>query len=252
MKFSWVLYILPLCLSLNLCAEEKPTTPSIPAKSASPQKLFDLVCAVCHGKDGEGSKELTAPSIAGLPHWYIMVQIEKFKNDLRGTNSKDQPGQIMHNLAKALDKQQFLGVAKLIATMPMHPTQNHLGGDIERGKEVFTEVCAKCHRFNGKGEVAFGSAPLIGLQDWYIQAQLHKFREGIRGGSKADEKGFKMHEMARYLSEKDAANVTAHIAVLAQKYANTKSRRDREIEALNNKKDQKASKQGDLPKELRK
>lgn len=251
MKFSQVIGTLLLCLSLNLRAEEKPSIPTS-AKPISPQELYDQVCSLCHGKTGEGSKVLSAPSIAGLPEWYTLLQIEKFRNDLRGTNAKDQPGQVMHNLAQALDNKQFVGVAKLIAAMRMHPTQNKLGGDAERGKEVFTEVCAKCHRFNGKGEQTFGSAPLIGLQDWYIRVQLSKFREGIRGGSKSDEKGFKMHEMALYLSEENASDVTAHIANLATKYANTKSRRDREMDEIRKRKEQKTSKQNALPEELRK
>ena len=251
MKFSWVICALLLYLNLNLQAEEKNSAP-VPVKPGSPQALYDQICSLCHGKTGEGSKELSAPSIAGLPEWYTLLQIEKFRADLRGTSAKDQPGQIMHNLAKALENKQFVGVAKVIAAMPMHPSQNNLGGDAERGKEVFTEVCAKCHRFNGKGEQTFGSAPLIGLQDWYIRAQLNKFREGIRGGSKSDEKGFKMHEMARYLSEENSSDVTAHIANLATKYANTKSRRDREMDEIRKRKEQKSSKQNALPEELRK
>ncbi len=250
MKFSCLFCSLLLCLNIPSQAEEKTVLPAV-SESISPEELYSQVCAVCHGKSGEGSQVLKAPSIAGLPDWYTLLQIEKFRADLRGTNAVDRPGQIMHNLALALDNKQFYGVAKLIALMPMHPTQNTMGGDERRGKEVFTEVCAKCHRFNGKGEKTFGSAPLIGLQDWYIRAQLHKFREGIRGGSASDEKGFKMHEMARYLSTENASDVTAHIAALAKKYANTKSRRDREFDALNKEKKQKTIDKNALPKELR-
>lgn len=249
MKFLRLSFTLLFYVKYSLLAEEK-SSPNPPDKSGSPKELFDQVCAICHGKTGEGSDALKAPAIAGLPDWYTLLQIEKFRNDLRGSNPEDKPGQIMHNLARSIDDKQFKGVAELIAAMPMHPTQNKLGGDAEQGKEVFTEICAKCHRFNGKGERTFGSAPLIGLQDWYIRAQISKFRDGIRGGSKADEKGFKMHEMARYLSEKNASDVTAHIAILAKKYANTKSRREREYEELQKKKEQKEAKQNAIPEEF--
>lgn len=250
MKFSCWFSGLLLCLNFPLPAEEKNIIPAS-SKLLPAEDLYSQVCAVCHGKSGEGSQVLKAPSIAGLPDWYTLLQIKKFRADQRGTNADDRPGLIMHNLAQALDNNQFQGVAKLVALMPMHPTRNTMGGDEKRGKEVFTEVCAKCHRFNGKGEKTFGSAPLIGLQDWYIRAQLHKFREGIRGGSASDEKGFKMHEMARYLSNENASDVTAHIATLAKKYANTKSRRDREFDALNKEKKQKTINKNALPEELR-
>ncbi len=261
MKFA-CLFFLPLLSFIQLLpAEDKkapasPTTASPKAKMDLPadisgDELFAKICSNCHGKKGEGSEALKAPSIAGLPAWYVQTQIKKFRADLRGISPEDPAGQIMHNIINAINVDQSEGVAKLIAAMPMHPTQNVLGGDSQKGKEVFMGVCAKCHRFNGKGEIVFGSAPLIGLQDWYIRAQLHKFRKGIRGGNPADEKGHKMHEMTQYLSPEEAADVTAYIAVLAQKHANTKSRRDREFEEMQKRKEQKAQGKNALPKELR-
>ena len=250
MKFLRMFFILLFCLNPCSQAEEKALVPP-PAESGAQKELFDKVCAVCHGKNGEGSQILTAPSIAGLPDWYILEQIEKFRADLRGTSSEDRPGQIMHNLVRALDDKQLQGVAGLIASMRMHPTQNRLGGDVEKGKEVFADTCMECHRFNGKGDKVFGSAPLIGLQDWYIRAQLEKFRKGLRGGSQIDEKGFKMHEMTQSLAQEDATNVTAYIAVLAKKYANQKPRRERELEAIRKKKAREAAAKNTLPKELR-
>lgn len=262
MKFVCLVLLSVLSFTLSLSADEKKTAPptviTTPTAQADLPKnipaadLFAQVCANCHGKKGEGSEALKAPSIAGLPSWYVETQIDKFRSDLRGTNPEDPAGQIMHNIITAIDASQIVGLAKIIAAMPMHPTQNVLGGDAQKGNEVFMEICAKCHRFNGKGEVVFGSAPLIGLQDWYIRSQLYKFRKGIRGGNPADEKGHKMHEMTQYLSDEQAADVTAHIALLAKKYANTKSRREREFDEMRKKEKQKAARQNALPEELRK
>ncbi|MCF6314654.1 MAG: cytochrome c [Verrucomicrobiales bacterium] len=259
MKFTLHFY---LALTLSLFtgfAEEKQSKAehSPPAAQIdlpadiSADDLFAKVCSNCHGKKGEGSATLKAPSIAGLPSWYVTTQIEKFRSDLRGISAEDPAGQIMHNIITAIDARQTAGLSKLIAAMPMHPTQNQLGGDANKGKEVFMTVCAKCHRFNGKGEIVFGSAPLIGLQDWYIRAQIYKFRKGIRGGNPADEKGHKMHQMTQYITDEQAANVTAHIAVLAKKYANTLSRRDQEFEEMRKRKEKKKLNQNALPEELR-
>lgn len=250
MKLLWMPIIPLLCLAHTLCAEEKKAAQAS-VEPLSPRQLFDKICAICHGKNGEGSQVLTTPAIAGLPDWYITEQIEKFRSDLRGTSPEDHSGQMMHNLVRALDKTQMQGVADLIASMRMHPTQNHLGGDAERGQRVFTDICAKCHRFNGQGDKFFGSAPLIGLQDWYIRAQLEKFRKGIRGGNPVDEKGFKMHEMTQELAKEDAADVTAYIAELAKKYANQKPRRERELEEIRERKTQQPSTEKTLPDELK-
>jgi cytochrome c oxidase subunit 2 len=59
----------------------------------------------------------------------------------------------------------------------------------------------ECHRFNGEGEIVFGAAPLVGLQDWYLAAQLRKFKAGIRGAAKNDENGQKMVKAARNFIE---------------------------------------------------
>lgn len=261
MKFTALFLLISTGLFLSLSAAEKAPvkladkkTPSVelnPSKNATAQELFTKVCSSCHGKKGEGSDAIKAPSIAGLPSWYVETQIDKFRNDLRGISAEDPAGQVMHNIITAIDGRQTAGLAKLIAALPMLPTQNHLGGDAQKGEIVFMSTCAKCHRFNGKGEIVFGSAPLIGLQDWYIRSQLYKFRKGIRGGSPADEKGHKMHQMTQYLTDEQAANVTAHIAVLAKKYANTLSRRDREFEEMRKRKEKNKLKQNALPEELR-
>ncbi len=259
-KFAHCLLLSIMGLTWPLLAEQKNTLPSAaktkPAAQVDiPEKLtagdlFALVCANCHGKKGEGSAPLKAPSIAGLPEWYVEEQIAKFRNQLRGIGADDPEGQIMHNIITAINVKQATALAKIIATLPMYPTQNTLGGNQETGREVFMNTCAKCHRFNGKGEIVFGSAPLIGLQDWYIRSQLLKFREGIRGGNPKDEKGHKMHQMTQYLSDKQAADVTAYIAVLAKKYANTKSRREREFDEIQKIKKQQAKLKNALPKEL--
>ncbi len=249
MKMLWLSAVALLGLTHTLYGEEQEqptTTPPL-----TPRQLFENVCGICHGKNGEGSKALATPSVAGLPDWYIIEQIEKFRNDLRGTSPGDNPGQVMHNLVRTLGKKQTQSVAALIESMPMHPTQNLLGGDAEKGRRVFTGTCAKCHRFNGQGDKFFGSAPLIGLQDWYIRAQLEKFRKGIRGGSPEDEKGYKMHEMTQELAPEDAINVTAYIAELAKKHANQKPRRERELEEIRKRKAEEAAAEQDLPEELR-
>jgi cytochrome c553 len=63
---------------------------------------------------------------------------------------------------------------------------------VARGKEIFADRCMECHRFNGEGELVFGAAPLVGLQDWYLAAQLRKFKRGVRGAAKDDANGEKM------------------------------------------------------------
>lgn len=213
-----------IAVGLSACdqRDDATTTSATTAPPSLPPPgtpiTFSTLCASCHGVRGEGSRDLRTPSIAGLPTWYVSDQLAKFRNDVRGTAAGDTDGQRMHAIAKLLDESQVAALASTVAAMARHPTRNTLGGDAIRGRLLFEERCMACHRYNGSGELAFKAAPLTGLQDWYLVAQLQKFRAGIRGGSPSDEDGSKMHLVANDLSDTEFRDVAAYIAHLAERY----------------------------------
>ena len=119
-------------------------------------------------------------------------------------------------------------LAGYIRSLEIVPTQVTLdGGNAERGAELFRERCMECHRYNGRGESAFRSGQLIGLQDWYIVAQLTKFRDGIRGHKEDDLEGGKMHRVTEKMTEESFLDLAAHIADLAERYKDERPRRRR-------------------------
>jgi cytochrome c553 len=85
----------------------------------------------------------------------------------------------------------------------------------------------ECHRFNGHGEMAFRSSPLIGFQDWYLVLQMEKYRDGLRGGEDKDADGIKMHRIAETMTQEQLTDIAAHIAELAEKFADWVPRRER-------------------------
>jgi cytochrome c553 len=187
----------------SLVADEK--TPSAAgdadaAKTAA-QVIFQNLCATCHGTNGEGKAEVKAPSIASLPAWYVERQLENFQADRRGAHPEDAEGQLMRAMAKVLSKEQTSSIALLVEKLPRVKPSPTLKIDVARGKEVYAERCMECHRFNGEGEIVFGAAPLVGLQDWYLAAQLRKFKTGVRGAAQDDENGQKMVKAARNFVE---------------------------------------------------
>ncbi len=193
------------------------------AKSGSGQSgtganVYQRICLNCHGDKGQGNLQLRTPSIAGLPGWYVMAQLTKFKTRLRGAHEKDLTGAQMHAIALSLNEEQMKEAAAVIAKMPLHATQNTLKGDAAKGMYVYMDQCMECHRYNGSGEVAFRSGQLVGLQDWYMLGQLEKFRAGIRGTDRKDEDGLRMREIASRLRDQDLANVLAYVAQLAEQY----------------------------------
>ncbi len=186
--------------------------------AAGDGNVYQRICQNCHGDKGQGNVQLRTPSIAGLPDWYVMAQLGKFRNRLRGAHEKDLTGAQMHAIALSLNDEQMKEAAAVIMKMPLHATQNTLKGDASKGLYVYMDQCMECHRYNGSGEVAFRSGQLVGLQDWYMLGQLEKFRSGIRGTDRKDEDGTRMREIASRLRDKDLANVLAYIAQLAEQY----------------------------------
>lgn len=185
--------------------------------------LFQNVCVQCHGAAGEGKVEVQAPSIAGLPAWYVLRQLESFRSGLRGGAEHGAAGVLMAAAAKALPADQLQPLAMHVEKLALHParpTEATLGADLASGKLLFEERCMECHRYNASGEIVFGSPPLIGLQDWYLLAQLSHYKAGRRGVMPNDPNGAKMLFSSQFVeSEQDAKNVVAYIMSLNPKPA---------------------------------
>ena len=180
--------------------------------------MFQNVCAQCHGAKGEGNIQIKSPSIAHLPSWYVIAQINNFREDRRGTDPTDPQGLLMAGISKALQPDQIHALAKHVEKMPMVvPTPLTKEGEVslENGMILFQERCMECHRYNGSGEIVFGSPPLTGLQDWYLADQIRKFKSGKRGTVKADVNGAKMVFSSQFISdEQTLKDVVAYIMTL--------------------------------------
>jgi cytochrome c553 len=188
-------FLLPLLSISWLTAQEAVVAPA-PAvdPTLDGAQLFKNTCAVCHGEKGEGKDELKTPSIGHQPAYYVQNQLTSFRENRRGVTPEDAQGLMMAAIAKALQPEQVEAVAQYIETLPL-VTPKQLtweGADLKEGQWLFEMRCMECHRFNGSGEIAFGSPPLIGLQGWYLAAQLEKFKTGKRGAVPGDVNGAKM------------------------------------------------------------
>ncbi|CAK0767340.1 C-type cytochrome [Gammaproteobacteria bacterium] len=83
-----------------------------------------------------------------------------------------------------------------------------------RGAEIFDGLCNRCHGPQGQG-VRGLEAPLIaGMPAWYIEGQLKKFRDGLRGTHPKDMPGMRMRPMANTLKESDLSGISAYVANL--------------------------------------
>ena len=67
-----------------------------------------------------------------------------------------------------------------IGTLTSPTPQPTLKGNEEKGARWFG-ICMACHGPEGEGNATIPAPRLAGLPDWYVSAQLKRFRDGTRG-----------------------------------------------------------------------
>lgn len=187
----------------------------IPAGDAVAGKGNYMVCASCHGQQGEGNIAMNAPNLAGLPEWYVERQLHYYKIGARGTHQDDIYGQQMAPMAAVLaDDTAVRNVAAYIAALEPGSIANTLGGDPDRGASHYTS-CGACHGSRAQGNYALQAPKLAGQNDWYLKRQLENFRKGVRGTHEEDNYGHQMVLMARSLqNEQSIDDLMAYLATL--------------------------------------
>ena len=98
------------------------------------------------------------------------------------------------------------------------------------GEELFV-VCTFCHGDSGQGNDRRDGPALAGLEDWYLELQMHNFKNGIRGYLAEDVPGQVMYfsrgmlrndetirSLAEYIAALEPGNPMAANAVGARPY----------------------------------
>jgi cytochrome c553 len=179
--------------------------------------LFTL-CTQCHMDDGRGNQLALAPAIAGLPEWYVLAQLQKFRVGHRGQHFDDIAGMRMRPMSMALaNDADVAAVSAYVATLaPVAPPPVLTGGDAARGQVLYAP-CAACHAPDGSGVQAVFGPPLAHGNDWYMLTQLANFRTGVRGTKPGDTSGALMRPMSMTLADEQAMrDVIAYITTLGR------------------------------------
>lgn len=221
-----------LCFSSHTFAQ---TTLETPNETVTGEELF-VVCAFCHGADGQGNIRRDGPALAGLDPWYLELQMHNFQDGIRGYLAADVPGQVMYfsrgmlrnddtieSLAayiSALEPgkplaRNAVGERPYLWNSPYAGLDPSISGDAEAGEKTYTTICTACHTADGKGDEALGAANLTYLSDVYMTRQLMYFRDGMRGAHPEDTRGQQMAAIAKILTDDQSiADVVAYISGL--------------------------------------
>jgi cytochrome c553 len=211
-KKALLLPFTALAMGLTLAACGQNSEPGL----ARGQELYET-CVPCHGKSGAGDPKLAAPAIAGMPEWYVVEQLNKFRTSVRGAHPDDMEGHRMRPMARSLGvKGDIESVSKYVAGMPAtHSADAMTGGDAVAGGVRYNSVCIACHGPAGKGMEALKAPGLVGQADWYMYSQLNKFKSGMRGAHPQDITGSQMRAMALTLeNDQVVRDVVAYIRTL--------------------------------------
>jgi cytochrome c oxidase subunit 2 len=174
-------------------------------------------CVPCHGDNGAGNREVGAPAIAGLPAWYVASELGKFQNGVRGAHPQDAEGARMRPMARTLYRAGDLeAVAAYVARLPAVTLPATIAGaDTAAGRASYA-ICTTCHGPEARGNRDLFAPPIAQQADWYMVAQLEKFRSGMRGAHPDDTTGAQMRAMSMTLADSSAVrDVVAFIRSLA-------------------------------------
>ena len=171
-------------------------------------KAKSAACAGCHGADGN-SISGTWPSLAGQHASYLVKQLKDYKTGARdNATMKGMAGilateQDMQDVAAYFQSQKLKSVKfddKLIAK----------GESIFRGgiADASVPACMACHSPDGRGNAPAVWPSLRGQQPDYLASQLKMFRDG----SRANDAGKTMRNVAARMSDAEISAVSAYIA----------------------------------------
>jgi cytochrome c553 len=91
--------------------------PTIQGDAARGRSQFQS-CAECHGAQAEGNQLLGGPALTTQNDWYLVIQLQNFRNGIRGQHAEDTYGQQMRAAAQLLqDDQAILDVVAYISTL---------------------------------------------------------------------------------------------------------------------------------------
>lgn len=128
-----------------------------------------LTCAVCHRPEGWGTPDGSYPQIAGQLRTVIIKQLA----DIRAGN-RDNPLMYPFSMPSILGgKKDIADVAAYVAQLPMMPNNGvGPGNDLELGKQLYADNCAKCHGEQGEGNLQEHIPALAGQHYNYLLRQF--------------------------------------------------------------------------------
>lgn len=190
------------------------TTAAVQAKGdAEAGKTKALVCAACHGSDGNSAIPMN-PKLAGQHQGYLVKQLQEFKLASQTGGKDGRNNAIMNAQAMNLSEQDMFDISAYFSSQTLKIGETpedvvekgqalYRGGDAERG----ITACIACHSGDGRGMNLAGFPAIGGQHASYTQTQLEMFRSGDRNN---DLNGM-MRGIASKLTDEDISILSQYL-----------------------------------------
>ena len=159
------------------CAQYAYSAEPMPAGDAAAGEAQTMVCAACHGADGNSAAP-TFPKLAGQGQKYLYKQLQDIRDGAR-------PVPTMVGQLDGKSNQDLADIAAYYAAQSRTGGQTDpellaLGEAVYRGgiPERDVAACTACHSPTGAGNAPAGFPALAGQHAEYIAAQLVAYRRG--------------------------------------------------------------------------
>lgn len=198
-------FALGVLIGAGLAHAETPANILLGDADAGASKA--AACGACHGMDGN-SVDPAYPKLAGQNEAYIARQLKLFKDGQR-------VNPIMAPFAMTLSEQDMHDLGAFFASKQATPGQTdevfvaraellYRAGDAKLG----VPACMACHGPSGRGMAGAAYPQLSGQWAGYVQAKFGEWRGGTVWST--DENGQIMPDIAKRLSEEDAAALASY------------------------------------------
>ena len=177
-------------------------------------KTKSMVCASCHGVDGNKALMPEYPNLGGQHASYLEEQLHQFKSGVR--NNAIMLGQVA-----ALSDQDMADLSAYFASQPVS-----VGGAsedlVEQGQAIYLAgveskgipACTSCHGPQGLGNPAAQYPALSGQNAAYTIKQLKDYQSGERIGDSATNNQKIMIDIAKKLSDAEMTAVSDYVSGL--------------------------------------